>query len=208
MASQGNMSLLGLIFGKEEYTNEKAAFNGRKLQLGQLRPGERTNLGGFLLNHDVLFKEGLLGGALSTAWPLLNLAERNPKLIYAGTKKINNRQAHVLKYEPRNGSNLEIKLYFDAETFSHVRSEFEQTFAPPAVTRAADAARQKETHLKLLEEFSDFKAEAGLMLPHTYKVQLTFDTSNNPLLQDWVLTLTSFAFNQTIDAKQFDLTSN
>ena len=208
MASQGNMSLLGIIFGLQEYTNEKAAFNGRKVTLGELRPGIRTNFGGFLLNHEVVFREGLLGGTLSVGWPLLDLNARKPKLRYAGSKKINDRQTYVLTYEPKSGSNLEIKLYFDAVTFRHVRTEYQQDFPPPAVTRPQDAARQKETHLKLMEDFSDFKLENGLTLPHTYKLQLTFDTANNPLLQDWVLTLTQFAVNKVINEKQFDLTAN
>ena len=208
MSSQGNMSLLGIIFGLQQYTNEKAAFNGRKLSLGELRPGVRTNLGGFFLNHEVIFKEGLFGGTLSSAWPFLDLASRNPKLRYAGTRKIDDRQTHVLKYEPKGGSNLEIKMYFDAENFRHVRTEYQQDFPPPPVANPAAAARQKETRLKFVEDFSDFKVEKGLTLPHTYKLQLTFDTPNNPLLQDWVLTLTQFNFNVPMDDKQFDLTGS
>ena len=205
MASQGDMSLLGMIFGPQEYSNEKAAYDGRRVTLGELSPGSRTNFGGFLLTHDVVFKEGLLGGTLSTAWPLLDLAARNPKLKYAGTKKIDGRLAHVISYEPRRGGNLEIRLYFDSENFRHVRTEYQQDIAPPPVNDPAQSARQKETHLKLTEAFSDFRTEGALVLPHDYKLQLTFDTSNNPLLQDWVLTLNQFVFNKTLDQKQFDL---
>ena len=56
MASQGPMSLIGLIFGTQDYGNEKMAFNGNKLTLGELRPGTRTRLGGFFLTHDIIFK--------------------------------------------------------------------------------------------------------------------------------------------------------
>src|SRR6476620_8038049 len=42
LASQGPMSLIGLIFGTQDYGNEKMAFDGNKLTLGQLRPGTRT----------------------------------------------------------------------------------------------------------------------------------------------------------------------
>jgi len=209
LSSSGEMSLIGIIFGLNQYTNEKAAYDGHKLTLGDLRPGTRTNFGGFILTHDVLFKEGLIGGALSSAWPLLDLAARNPKLRYAGTKKVNDREAHVLKYEPRNGSNLEIRMFFDAENFHHLRTEYVQEFLPPPVVNPSAAARQKETRLKFVEDFSDFKVEGGLTLPHTYKLQLTFDTSNNPLLQDWLLTLSKFSFSKTpLAEKQFDLTSN
>jgi hypothetical protein len=208
MSSQGRMSLVGIIFGLQQYTNEKAAYNGRKLSLGELSPGVRTNLGGFFLTHDVIFKEGLMGGALSSAWPFLDLNSRNPKLRYAGMKKVNDRQAHVLAYEPKNGSNLEIRIYFDANNFHHLRTEYTQEFPPPPVVNPQAAARQKETRLKFTEDFSDFKVEKGLTLPHTYKMQLTFDTPNNPLLQDWVLSLTQFNFNVPLTEQQFDLTGS
>jgi hypothetical protein len=44
-------------------------------------------------------------------------------------------------------------------------------------------------------------------LPHTYKIQFTIETENHPLLQDWVVTLSQFVLNKTLDAKQFDLTA-
>ena len=207
MASQGPMTLMGLIFGPQEYSNEKMAFNGQKLTLGELRPGVRTRFGGFLLTHDVVFREGLLGGTLSTAWPFLDLNGKRGKVRALGTKNLNDRKAYVLGYEPRSGGNLEIKLYFDAETFQHVRTEYQQEFVAATVSRPEDAARQQGTRLKLTEEFSDFRKENNLMLPHKYKIQLTFDTQNNPLLQDWVVTLSQFVFGKTLDPKQFDLTA-
>ena len=207
MASQGPMSLMGFIFGAHDLMNEKMAFNGQKLTLGELNPGERTRFGGFLLTHDILFREGLLGGTLSTAWPFLDMSERKPKVRYLGTKNVNDRKAYVLGYEPRDGSNLDIKMYFDAQTFQHVRTEYQQEFQAPTVTDPKLAAIQRGTRLKLLEEFSDFRKENNLVLPHTYKIQLTFDTDNHPLLQDWVVTLSQFLFGKTLDAKQFDLTA-
>jgi len=206
MASQGPMSLMGLIFGPQDYSNEKMAFNGQKLTLGELRPGERTRFGGFLLTHDVIFREGLFGGTLSTAWPFLD-NDRKAKLRYIGTKNVNDRKAYVLGYEPREGNNLDIKLYFDAQTFQHLRTEYQQEFQAPTVSQPKLAAIQRGTRLKLMEEFSDFRKESNLVLPHTYKIQLTFDTDNNPLLQDWVVTLTHFVFGKTLDAKQFDLSA-
>jgi hypothetical protein len=207
MSSQGPMSLMGFIFRPEEHVDERMAFNGQKLTLGELRPGVRTRFGGFLLTHDLLFREGLLGGTLSTAWPFLDMNSRKPKLQYLGTKKLNDRKAHILSYEPRSGGNLDIKIYFDAETFQHVRTEYEQEFAPPSVSHPEDAIKQKGTRLKLTEDFSDFRREENLILPHIYKVQITFDTEDRPLLQDWVVTLSKFLFNKTLDAKQFDLTA-
>lgn len=206
MASQGPMSLIGLIFGTQDYGKEKMAFDGNKLTLGELRPGTRTRLGGFFLTHDIIFKEGLIGGALSASWPLLDVAGHNPKLRYSGTKKIDGRQAHVIEYEPRSGGNLDIKLFFDAETFQHVRTEYFQEFLAPTVSRPEIAAGQQGTRLKFTEDFSDYHKEGGLTLPHTYKMQLTFESERNPLLQDWVVSLNQFLFNKELDIKQFNAT--
>jgi hypothetical protein len=153
-----------------------------------------------------MFKEGLIGGTLSSAWPLLDLANRNPKLRNAGTKKIDGRQTYVLEYEPRSGGNLDIKLFFDAETFQHVRTEYQQEFIAPTVSRPEIAAGQQGTRLKYTEDFSDYRKEGGLMLPHTYKMELSFESERNPLLQDWVVSLNQFLFNKELDAKQFDAT--
>src|SRR5262249_34875981 len=98
LASQSEKSLMGLIFGPQDFANEKMAYDGRKLTVGEARPGVRTRLGQFLMSHEILFKEGLMGGTLSSAWPLLSLADRMPKLHYSGTKKIDGRQTHVLEY--------------------------------------------------------------------------------------------------------------
>jgi hypothetical protein len=167
----------------------------------------RTRFGNFLQTYDVVFRDGLLGGTLSTAWTFRDMNAQKGKLRSLGTKNVNNRKAYVLSYEPRSGADLDIKLYFDAETFQHVRTEYQQEFVAPTVTNPDKAARQKGTRLKLTEDFSDFRREGSLVLPHTYKIQLTIDNEGYPLLQDWVLTLTQFVFNKALDAKQFDLTA-
>jgi hypothetical protein len=200
------MSLIGFIFGQDA-SNEKLAFNGQKLTLGELRPGLRSPFSDFVLKNDVLFREGLLGGTLSTAWPFFDANERKGKLRSLGTKNLKDRKAYVLGYEPRNSGNLDIKLYFDTETFQHLRTDYQQEFVAPTVTNPDKAARQKGTRFKITEEFSDFRREASVTLPHTYKIQFTIETENHPLLQDWVVTLSQFLFNKTLDAKQFDLTA-
>ena len=206
MASQGPMSLMGFIFGQDA-SNEKIAFNGQKLTLGELRPGLRTPFEDFVQKNDVLVRDGLLGGTLSTAWPFLAANGRKGKVRSLGTKSIKDRKAYVLGYEPSKGSNLDIRLYFDAETFQHVRTDYQQEFVAPTVTNPDKAARQKGTRFKLTEEFSDFRPEGSVVLPHTYKVQFTIETENHPLLQDWVATLSQFVLNKTLDARQFDLTA-
>jgi len=206
MASQGPMSLMGFIFGQEA-SNEKIAFNGQKLTLGELRPGLRSPFSDFVLKNDILFREGLLGGTLSTAWPFLDANGRKGKLRSLGTKNLKDRKAYVLGYEPRNSNNLDIRLYFDTETFQHLRTEYQQEFVAPTVTNPDKAARQKGTRFKITEDFSDFRREGSVVVPHTYKIQFTIEAESHPLMQDWVVTLSQFVINKTLDPKQFDLTA-
>ena len=213
MASQGNMNLISMAFSSAEYPLEALAFDGKKLTGSQIRPGVPTRLVQFLLPDDEVFKEGLVGGTLSASWPFLNLTERNPRLEYAGIRKIGDLQLHALKYTPRKGSDLKITLFFSVENFQHVRTEYDrvitavmpQQIAAPSAAQTDQDRRRRDALLKIVEEFSDFKIEGKLNLPHTYKIELSFQSETNPLLVDWLLNFTNFSFNQTLEAKQFSI---
>jgi len=214
MASQGNMNLISMAFPSAAYPSESVAFDGKKLTASQIRPGVPTRLAQFLLPDDEVFKEGLMGGTLSASWPLLNLTERNAKLEYAGTRKVGDKELHALKYMPRKGSDLKITLFFSVGTFQHVRTEYErvitagmpQMIAAPRPQTDQDQ-RRRDARLKIVEEFSDFRIEGKLNLPHTYKIELSFQSETKPLLVDWLLSLADFNFNQTLDPKQFRIGS-
>ncbi|MGZ5434665.1 MAG: hypothetical protein ACXWIF_01305 [Pyrinomonadaceae bacterium] len=205
MASEGDKNLLMMAFNRPDYPLEKLGYNGHKLTVQQIRPGVRSPTGEFFRTHDEMFREGLVGGTLSQSWPLLNVAGRKPKLEYGGTKKIDGRLAHELKYTPNKGASLKIKLYFDAENFRHIRSEYERVIAATMGARPIDSGSRLDTRYKVVEEFSDFKEENGLTLPHTYKFELHISSGSAPLLLDWVLNLQKFSFNQSMSGKEFDV---
>ena len=204
LVSEGDKVLFNAVFETADYPFEKMGFDGSKLTLRQFIPGKHSPIGDFILSHEVIFKEGLIGGALSSAWPLLNLSGRNPKLEYSGTEKVGGRQAHKLKYGPRKGSDLKITLYFDAETFRHVRTKYERTVAATMGDSPIASAGRIDTRYQLIEEFSDFKDEKGLMLPHSYGFKFSVTSQNNPLTMDWTFGLTQFDFDQSIGVKEFD----
>jgi len=58
------------------------------------------------------------------------------------------------------------------------------------------------TRIEAYEEFTDFKVEGGLNLPHTYKFHLSIQSEVRPALVDWVFNLTDFAFNVPFDQAQ------
>ena len=212
MASQGSQNLINMTFDSADYPYESLKFDGKKFTASQFRPGYRTSLAQFFLTHDVLFKEGLVGGTLSASWSLLELQQRNPKVEYAGIKKIAARELHTLKYAPRKGSDLKITLFFESETFQHVRTEYEETIYATDQQRigggggrmpSASSPRSSNARISAFEEFSDFKPEGGLNLPHTYKFNLAIQSEVRPALIDWLFNLTDFTFNPPLDAGEF-----
>ena len=60
---------------------------------------------------------------------------------------------------------------------------------------------------KMIEEFSLFKPEAGLNLPHIYTIKLSVDTINGTFLAEWTIKLTNFEFSQKIDPAAFNVSA-
>jgi hypothetical protein len=198
--------LFGLGFDAPNYPGEKFGFDGKKFTVGYLTPGVRSPLGNFVLANSSVFKEGLMGGTLTAAWPLLNLAERGGKVEYAGIDKIDGKQVHKLRYSPSKGSDLSITLFFDATTFQHVRTQYDQVIASRLGAGGIDnQARQTETRYKMVEDFSDYKKEGDLTLPHSYTLQLEINKTNGSSMDRWEMNLSQFMFNQEIDEKGFDV---
>jgi hypothetical protein len=59
----------------------------------------------------------------------------------------------------------------------------------------------------MVEEFSNFREENKLNLPHTYKVSLEILSGNGTTSYEWLMDLQRFAFNQPIDDKDFKVDS-
>jgi hypothetical protein len=217
LASEGMKSLIGMAFGSIEYPHEKIGYDGKDVSIGYLKPGVRSTLGNFIRTNNQIFTQGLFGGVLSSAWPLLDANVRQAKLEFGGTKKIDGKEAYVLKYFPQKGADIKITLFFDKETFRHIRSEYYQTIASrqggdtgglvgsTGDSRGAASAGQTEIRYTLTEDFSDFKDESGLMLPHNYKIQLWIDSPQASVRNNWELTLTQFGFNSKFDEGAFDV---
>lgn len=208
IASEGNKFLLAILFNSTSYPHEKVAYNGQSHTVGILPDGKRSILGNFLVAQSAPFKQGLMGGVLSTAWPLLNTGTEMPKLSYSGTEKINNRQTHKLRFDPRKSGDLQINLFFDAETFHHVRTEYQYRISARMGSVPEESISQLESRYKLIEEFSDFKTEGKLTLPHTYRIHYTIEEQSTTQMLEWILNFSQFAFDDPIDAQAFNIVAN
>src|ERR1043166_5656622 len=207
LASEDSKNLIGMSFPSPVYPREQLSFNGESFVAAFVTPGVRSPLGAFLMTHNLIFKEGLMGGALSSSWPLWD-AKRSPTLEYVGTKKINSQPFEELRYVPHGSSDLKVSLFFDPETFRHVRTEYERTIAAQTGDRSYVAGVTREVRYKMVEEFSDFKPESGLTLPHLYKINLFVDSPNGTSQTEWILKLAQFTFNDKIDPSSFNISGN
>ena len=212
-ASDGDKVLLAMVFNSTNYPYERVAYDGQKLTVAGLPTGGRSPLTNFLVSQEIIFKQGLIGGVLSSAWPLANVDPEKAKLSYAGTDKINGRAVHELKYVPKKGD-LKVSLYFDAETFQHVRSEYQYTVSARMGARpsssvtgpATNTGSQTMSRYKLTEDFSDFQTTGKLTLPRVYKIQLVVEAQAQTL--DYTIEFSQFVFDQPIDPDAFNASAS
>ena len=73
--------------------------------------------------------------------------------------------------------------------------------------RSYTNVQTREMRYKMVEEFSLFKSEGGLSLPHIYQIKLAVDTQGGTFLAEWVIKLTQFDFNQKTDRNSFSITA-
>ncbi len=169
--SQGKKFKCSFQFGTSQYPGEQIVFDGQKSMVGMIDPTSRSNLGTFLYSQEDILREGLFGGTLSTAWPLLDVAQTGAKLKYVGLRKSEGRELHDLIYIPRKrGGNGEllIHLYFEPETYRHVMTVYTVT-----IHNSAGSAQEGTDEIKqtLEEHFDDFRETDGLTLPFHWTVR-------------------------------------
>lgn len=212
LASEGAKNLTKLSFDSEQNVTW-FKFDGSKTTVSQFRPGRHTSLENFFASFEMLTREGLIGGTLSEAWPLLNVQAKNPKLEYSGIKEVGDKKLIALKYSPHKGTDMKITLFFEPDTFRHVRTEYSQTIYSTDQQKipggrglpAPTETRATPTRIAAVEEFANFKEEQGLNLPHTYKFELSIQSDVRPALINWIFDLSEFKFNSPFDQNQIGI---
>jgi hypothetical protein len=191
-------------FGQPSYPHERIGFDGNDAFVAQTAPGMRSPLGQILHPQKRPIEEGLLGGVLSTQWALLHAEELRPKLKYKDLKKADDVKYHVLEYKPRKKSDFRINLFFEQETFRHVRTEYRLLLSAGMVRLGTGNSPGQEKRITIVELFSEFGEEAGLTLPHSYKIELTLE-QNTTLMIDWVMSFQEFQLNEPVDSSVFSI---
>ena len=209
VVSNPNNLFFIISLNSKEYPFEKIGYFDGKTSLPFSTAGARSLLGAFLSDHQMMLSEGLFGGVMSMRWPLWDIQKSRPKLGGGGTKKVNDRKAYVIDYNPSSGGSPEftIKLYFDAENFNHIRTEYRYEVQPTDATFGQQNRRASGVAI-LSETFSDFKTVEGITLPHMMKAELSNNGTSGMYKNIWGVKVVEYRLNQplapdffTFDAK-------
>lgn len=200
--SEGNKLYWGAKFDSGDYPFDEVVFDGSRLNTAFIQPGKHSMLGYFLESNNIV-REGLFGGPMTSAWYSSEWRGRMDQVDGKGTKKIDGRETYAVGLA--GTGHLAVRLYFDAETFRLVRSEYIRSVPPPLTTDPRASISQRETIHKFTEQFGDYKDAGGVVLPHSYQANLLIDGNTTNELQ-WKVKVASYEFNKKIDPKSFETT--
>jgi outer membrane lipoprotein-sorting protein len=179
LTSEGDKVKVALKTPSKLYSADQFVFNGKNVTVTTDPRGRRSPLGDFMFWQGALLRDGLLGGVLSTAWPLYDpKLRKDAKLSYDGLKELDGTKVHVLTYTSKNvASTTNVKLLFDAATFRHIKTTcvLEVTAAAPRIGSGSVDANYRPAHYTLEETFSNFHQLGSYMLPLHEKLSLTTD---------------------------------
>lgn len=190
-----------------DYRGESIAFNGDSIGVAFANANQtRSAFGTFVLTQDVIVRDGLFGGVLSTAWPLLSLDDRHAKLILDGKRKIDGQQFYQVRYQPAKRSEATIFLYFDPGTFRHVKTVYSTSVANNVGATIVDSSKLQPERSTLEERFSDFKTVDGLNLPTHWNIQFTRELPNGSTsVTEWDVKSEQIRHNVGLDPKNFEI---
>lgn len=186
-------------FNSQEYPFEKIGLFNKDISLPFVTAGARSPLGAFLADHERVLSEGLFVGTVSHGWRLLSAENLRGRLKYEGTKKIGDRKAYVLEYFPKStgSSEFSVRLYFDGETFRHIRSEYKDQINPKQDTFGT-LGRQGGVTIRLTENFDDFRTVDGITLPYSYAANYLTDSNNGLFEYNWSIKIQQYLLNQNL----------
>jgi len=228
LVSEGRKLHFMMKFPNGDYHGERFVSDGSRVQIFTATQQARSIFGEFLRGQDVEIREGLLGGVLSTAWPLLHLEDHKAKLSLAGLKSVDGQQLYEVQYRPKKSVDLQMDLYFDPTTFRHVKSVYWVTVRPsivnvpggpesavptggegvalPSGNSETASARQHESHYRVEERFSEFSTVDGLTLPSHYNLRFTQELQNGQTTSwEWDIKETQISNNVSLDPRNFEV---
>jgi hypothetical protein len=226
--SEGPKLGIRIIYPTNNYPGDYFAYDGKDVTVGNMSPGQKSPIAEFIFRFNGIMKEGMLGGILSTSWPLLDIQKRQVDMKYRKTK-IEGRELYELEYHPKEGFGLiKVRIYFDPTSFRHVRTDYRVTVREDASAKGATTVDQmgdrdtvksalpnraggmaisqtrEDSHYTLTEKFDDFRKVGGVTLPYRYLLEYSLDGNGQSFIGRWTFTTDNLAFNApNLDQKIF-----
>lgn len=185
-------------FASKEYPLEKIGYFNGKTSLPFVTSGARSPLGSFLLNYEKVLSEGLFSGVMSATWAPLRGEYSSARIRSGGTKRVDGKKALVVEYEPKGlGSEFSIRLLFDAESFNHLRTEY-QHIVSPTENKAGIMGVQGGVKVTLVESFGDFRKEGDFTFPYSYKAEYRTESNSGTFEYIWTVDIGAYNFDQNL----------
>ncbi len=212
LASNGNDLAFFSTFEFREYSRERIGWFGNKISIPNVDQGHRSPLGSFLTRYDTFLTDHLFGGCVFSTWIFFQKEGFGGRLETEGKKKIGDRDVWVVKYSPKGGlkAGSYIRLYFDAENFHHLRTEYRQIETDQGFHDTSHArgdfswdADMANNGIVLTEDFEDIREVAGLTLPHKYKIALRVDSYTGTTDFYWTFGIEEYRIMKEFPAEFF-----
>ena len=210
--SDKNRVVWAFQFRSNDYPQDKFGFDGKKAVVNRTAPQGRSFLTQFLYDNRRLLEDGIFGGALSGNWAM-TVPSMKDRLKVLGSRKVGDVETVIVEYSPR-GSDFTTKLFFDRETFRHIRSEHTVLQAAVQGPSVDSSAGQSGSIIKLVEEFSNFKKMGDLTLPTAYRISYSRSgaanisthagTSRETL---WTINITDYSADQDLSEDAFSISN-
>ena len=219
---------LGIVlrYNTRDYDQEYFSYDGKEVSVHHIAPGQKSPLADFLFRFNGIVKKGFFGGTLSLNWPLLDMPKDQDKLKFKKAT-IEGSELYELEWPMQTLGNIRIRMYFEPETFHHVRTDYAiriredvsvqqdsdivgdmGTMDEEAGTSAYSSGIQRtglvpDSIYNLTEKFSDFKKVRGMTLPQKYTIDYSLEGQGQSFIGNWDVTAKKWIFNQKLDEKLF-----
>ena len=198
LVSEGSKLGIVLRIGHHSYSGDHFAYDGKSVTVENFDIGMKSPLAEFINSYNKIIKNGMLGGVFSRAWQLFDTKGNRPRSMTVRKNKVEGTELYELEYRPRDDhGDMKIFLYFETETYRHVRTDYK-------VKNNSIAAL--EIYDNLTEKFEDFREVGELTLPHGYTLIFQKDGDQPTFLGHWIIKAQEIAFDAPdIDTKIFKI---
>lgn len=180
--------------------NWQLSYDGSK---AIFRPTISRASGVVMHKYEEMLVSGTMFNSISLYNALLAGESAGVKFEAKGTKKVKNRPAYVVEMKQSKGQPL--RLYFDAETFMWVRTEYGSVRITKDMGTFTNAVNSKdeESTIDFYVETSDFKEVDGLKLPFKLEIVATKPILKQKDVGSITATISEYRHNIQIDPKMF-----